>query len=268
MPLYTDENSPQPGHHIRVSPSSPQWQRKLEAPLRVIISAINEHPEHQDSSLVILWKTLTLMAPMSKAERQFKPDATAWARLYYHEVNGEFRARLEMTQELFSVLQTTPLDKNATEETLWQEHWNKVIWGNQYAIDQAESEVVAAAKTQAKGSGKGWNVGKGKRHWSSALIHNDQYSPYPFELDTVQVEAVAFCWNEYCDKLSSPSEKINSYAVATYQGKPADATSDDVEMGGADHPAQSGGTPAKASTMPPPAQIPKGKGRGRGPKGS
>ena len=96
-PLYTSETTPQPGHHIRVSPSSPQWQRKLESPLRVIIAAINDHPEHQDASLIILWKTLTLMAPVNKADRKFKPDAAASARLYYHEVGGEFRGRLELT---------------------------------------------------------------------------------------------------------------------------------------------------------------------------
>ena len=37
-PLYTSETAPQAGRHIRVSPCAPQWQRKLEAPLRVLIA--------------------------------------------------------------------------------------------------------------------------------------------------------------------------------------------------------------------------------------
>ena len=43
-PIYTDDHTAIPNKHVRVSPSSPQWQRKLEAPLRVILACLNEHP--------------------------------------------------------------------------------------------------------------------------------------------------------------------------------------------------------------------------------
>ena len=62
-PLYIDEATPQPNRHARVSPCTPQWQRKLEMPLRVLIQALNNHPETTGKRLVILWKTLTIMAP-------------------------------------------------------------------------------------------------------------------------------------------------------------------------------------------------------------
>ena len=88
IPLYVDEQTPQHGVHIRVSPCSPQWQRKLEAPIRVLLSCINSHPDFQTTppSIFVLWKTLALMAPT--AQRGFQEDAIAWARLFYSEVGG------------------------------------------------------------------------------------------------------------------------------------------------------------------------------------
>ena len=44
-PLYSDANTPQAGRHIRVSPCAPQWQRKLESPLRVLIAVCNAHED-------------------------------------------------------------------------------------------------------------------------------------------------------------------------------------------------------------------------------
>ena len=57
-PLYSDESTPVHGKHIRVSPSSPQWQRKLELPLRIILSVINSHPDYTagGNKMTILWK--------------------------------------------------------------------------------------------------------------------------------------------------------------------------------------------------------------------
>ena len=45
-PVYTDESTAVKGHHVKVAPCSPQWQRKLESPLRVLLSCINSHPDH------------------------------------------------------------------------------------------------------------------------------------------------------------------------------------------------------------------------------
>ena len=51
MPLYIDQNTPQPNRHIRVSPFTPQWQRKLEAPRRVLIAACNRAPRNAGETL-------------------------------------------------------------------------------------------------------------------------------------------------------------------------------------------------------------------------
>ena len=44
-PLYHTAEQPVAGRHVKVSPCAPQWQRKLEAPLRVVLSAVNAHEE-------------------------------------------------------------------------------------------------------------------------------------------------------------------------------------------------------------------------------
>ena len=219
MPLYIDQNTPQPNRHIRVSPFTPQWQRKLEAPLRVLIAACNAHPETQGKRLIILWKTLTLMQPTD--DRDFKPDHTAWARLFYEERDRTFRGRLEVVQEFAALLNGPPLSKTEGEETLWSECWNQTIWGNQLELDEMERAAYHTARQQAVTSGSGTNFGRGRKHWSQALLHQSTFSPYPFELDFCGVDKVAFVWDELCDKCQKPDEKIGSYEVATYAGKPA-----------------------------------------------
>ena len=61
VPLYTDESPPVPKSHIRTSPASPQWQRKLELPLRIVLACINATDHTATTRLTVLWKTLTIM---------------------------------------------------------------------------------------------------------------------------------------------------------------------------------------------------------------
>ena len=154
-----------------------------------MLSCINSHPDHNSSSrLTILWKTLTILSPVQDAD--FHEDITAWARLHYYQSEGEFRGRLEVVQQLRrDILEGRPIDQNAT---LWQEQWNKLLWGPQLELDKAEAASFAQAITQAGLTGKGAQLGKGKRHWSNVTIYTNDYEPYPFDLDMVVVEAVYF----------------------------------------------------------------------------
>ena len=70
VPLYQDGSTPVRGHHIRATPSSPQFQRKLEIPLRVLLQALNVQEAGMPSQVVILWKTLTVMAPQESILRR------------------------------------------------------------------------------------------------------------------------------------------------------------------------------------------------------
>ena len=218
-PLYKDDNTPVHGHHIRIAPCSPQWQRKLESPLRVLLSCINLNKDHNASSkLTILWKSLTLLAP--KDGDDIQEDITAWARLFYYEENGEFQGRLEVVKELSQIMQSPPSETTTPETTMWAEQWNRIMWGAQYELDQAEAQAVAAAKSQATVSGKGLQLGKGKRHWSSVAIHTNYYEPFPFNLQLIVVDKVYFSWDEMCDKFKAQQHKVGNYSICTVQGKP------------------------------------------------
>ena len=89
----------------------------------MVLSAVNAHEDWQGMTLTILWKSLTVMKPSQ--ERDFIPDHTAWARLFYEEKEGVFRGRLEVAQELANLL-LSPGSAGSGEESLWTEHWNSV----------------------------------------------------------------------------------------------------------------------------------------------
>ena len=260
-PLYSDPTTPQAGRHIRVSPCAPQWQRKLESPLRVLIAVCNVHEDCENKRLTIFWKSLTLMAPTGSPD--FDHTAVAWARLFYEESEGTFKGRLEVSHAMSRVMMSPPSNVDSREESLWTEKWNEVMWGQQLLLDQIDHTAYAAAKADAKGTGKGANFA-GRRHWSNTLLHNSYFSPYPLELELVQVEAVAFIWDKFCTKAAAPNECIGDLKMCTYGGKPAPPTAEapDAEMG---EPATTPPTQFSKAPAPVPA---KGRGRGKGVKGS
>ena len=221
LPLYTDETTPHHGSHIKCSPCSPQWQRKLEAPIRVILSVINKHPDFADQNaknIFVLWKTLTVMKPCEK--REFQEDHIAWARLFYSAESGEFRGRLELHHDLYQLCMSGPDNVHAEESTLWAEQCNLVLWGPQRELDQAETTQYVEAKKQSIGTGKGVSKGKTKKHWSAPFTYNSYSVPFPFELDVVSAEAIAFSWDEYCTKSGGEAHRVNDPKACTYVGKP------------------------------------------------
>lgn len=193
-PLYWDPTSPVPNKHIRCTPSSPQFQRKLEAPLRVVLQVINQDPQHPNPQLTILWKTLTVMEPQTT--RNFDGQATAWARLHYVQKDAELRGRLEVVPDLLTLLNSFARDSTG-EQTVWQQCWAKTMFGNQLELDDAD-RMAEAARDTAKG--KGLRGGKGARHWTHQHIWFNALNPFPLELDITVVDEIAFCWDEYCDK--------------------------------------------------------------------
>ena len=130
-------------------------------------------------------------------------------------------------------------------------------------LDKEEAASFAQAKTQAGLTGKGAQLGKGKRHWSHVAIDTNDYEPYPFELDMVVVEAVYFSWDEMCDKFKAEQHKIGDYGVA--QGKPPVSVGATLrtEASQAPIPASQNAPAAKASSAandPWVDYVPKGKG--------
>ena len=150
-PLYSDPTTPQAGRHIRVSPCAPQWQRKLESPLRVLIAVCNAHEDCENKRLTILWKSLTLMAPTDSPD--FDHTAVAWARLFYEESEGTFKGRLEVSPDMSKIMMSGPSNVDSKEESLWTEKWNEVMWGQQLLLDQIDHSAYTTAK--AEGHRKG-----------------------------------------------------------------------------------------------------------------
>ena len=241
-PFYMNETTPHQNVHIKVSPCSPQWQRKLESPLRVVLSCINNHPDFTSApvNIFVLWKTLTIMQPC--ARREFQEDAIAWARLFYSGESGEFRGRLELHPDLMKICVGPPANVGAEEPNLWGEQWNLTQWGPQRELDLAEEATYEQAKKESLGSGKGIAKGKPRRHWSTPFTYTSYANPFPYELDVLSVERIAFCWDEYCIKSGSPKSCVGDMKVSAYGGKPdspdhnaqgyADDEQQDATMGG------------------------------------
>ena len=204
-PYWSNATTPVRNTHIRATPASPQFQRKLEIPLRVVLSALNL-VEAEKNQVTILWKTLTIMMPQT--QREFDEQATAIARLHYTTESGNLVGTLEVNPYLWDLLKTTPPSwAMADEETTWEHAWNKVVFGVQHELDVAERELYSTAQAVAKGSGKGMKLGRPPRHWtaptifSSVLRHvtyRDKNPPAtswsPFVLDPMG-------WTQFWDKL-------------------------------------------------------------------
>ena len=218
-PLYLSETQSVKNAHIRASPASPQFQRKLEIPLRVVLHALNQL-DTKKNQVVILWKSLTIMSPQEV--RAFDDQQTACARLFYTTESGQLKGYMELDTDLFNALQTTPPEWLMTDETtIWNYAWNHVVFGIQHEMDVAEKQLFKEASAVSKGNGKGLKIGKGSRHWTGPAVFSSESAPYPVELSVTRVDQVAYVWDEYCDKFNESSKKCGDYKMATYKGRPA-----------------------------------------------
>ena len=218
VPYWKDAWTSVRNTHIRATPASPQFQRKLEIPLRVILKAINT-VEADKNQVVILWKTLTIMQPQTT--REFDEQIEAIARLHYTTENGALAGTLEVNPYLWDLLKTTPPSwAMADEDSVWDYCWNATVFGVQHELDVAERELFHSALAVSKGDGRGLKLGRPPRHWSAPAIYSSEHAPFPLDLNVKRVDTVAFVWDEYCDKFQENSRKCGDYKAATYKGAP------------------------------------------------
>ena len=52
------------------------------------------------------------------------------------------------------------------------------------------------------------------------MVHSSYYAPFPFALNIVEVDHIAFSWDEYCTKCGATQQMVGDPAACTYQGKP------------------------------------------------
>ena len=178
-------------------------------------------------------KTLTLMEPGS--DRSFNSDVQTWGRLFYSENNAEFKGRLEITPPRKAAVAAKPVKVRAEEPDLWSELEPNHL-----------GQRTGWTGPKLLHTGKGVNKGKGRRRWSQALIRNDYYPPYPFTLEICAVEQIAFCWDEYGQKMGKQDECVG--VTLAWQQPPLPTKGAETAAGGDT-------VMAEASTTPQPSQA-------------
>ena len=146
-PLWKDNQTSLKGKYVRATPCSPMFQRKMEVPIRVLIALINESELLENKQVTILWKTLTIMQP--QANRDFDPQAQAFARTHYFEEAGELKGFLEVVPELSKAMKATP-PIGATEPNCWEHLWCRIVYGIQHEIDLADKDQFQKAMTSSQ----------------------------------------------------------------------------------------------------------------------
>jgi hypothetical protein len=129
---------------LRVTPSSPLYQRKKEGLLRVFIKAINSHPDYQSLDLTPLWHTLTLMEP--QAARGYDSEALAWLKITFERARstGELVAQCTMIMELHKIISHVPQEAGEDGESLRHTAWRDQPYTRQ--LEEDKTEIQASQK--------------------------------------------------------------------------------------------------------------------------
>ena len=225
-PLYSDATTPVPGKHVQVLYSTPQFQRKLEVPLRILMRALNNTSEFENCNMVPLWKSLTLMYPVDS--KDFQADARACASVEYSNKNDQLTCTLHIREDVCVHIRadSSTVDEDGHPVTIWSKAWDDQLWGPSWeedALDAATKEAMSVDSLAHRNKGSTKGKGKGK-HWSHMLVHLDYYNPFPIPVEWKLYEGdsmIPFNWNEYCMKFKKGDEKVEESKAFTFQGKPS-----------------------------------------------
>ena len=221
-PLYADGSTAVGGKHIQVLYSTPQYQRKLEAPLRILMKALNNCAQYTDCNMVPLWKSLTLMFPIDSKEIQ--EDARACAHVEYLERNGQLVCKLHVHNEIVPYLteeHQTALHEDGSKCDQWEAAWYSQLWGTSLTEDELEAAAKQSMTDGKAPPGITHRKGKGKgKHWAQALVYADSHNPFPIPIEWKAQDGIPFNWNEYCMKFNKADMKVDEDKAVTMQGKP------------------------------------------------
>ena len=161
----------------------PPYQRKLEGVVRVILNALNMHPDYHNAKFTILWRSLTIMEP--QVAKEHDPDHIAIAQVDFPLTpTGEMKCQVTIMKDSADKLGYHTAEN--PEEDLWTTSWNKQWWGRQMEEDDldraAATGVVDAANTPQKGKGKSARRSVGV-HWTKGFTTTSYENPFPLELE-------------------------------------------------------------------------------------
>ena len=132
------------GKVLRVTPCTPLFARKKEGVLRVLMNAINAHPDHAHCELTPLWHSLTLMRPQPQGHREFDDTLPAWAQVKFQRTQtGKAICELHLDTDALAVINTPSDPATPNSPSLWEKSWNDQWWGRMADLDVAESANIA-----------------------------------------------------------------------------------------------------------------------------
>jgi hypothetical protein len=152
-PLLYNGYTPVPGKHIKTSPGIPAYQRKFEAPIRVLLSVLNRSDEHKGAVFTTLWPQLTVMSPQTT--KDFDPDHNAIARIVINENCGQAKVTMFIHYSILPILeklsQQVHPDGAHLPYTVWEDEWDRQFLGRQAEEDRAEEQTAAVILTTMQG---------------------------------------------------------------------------------------------------------------------
>ena len=170
------------GARLRLTPATPRFQRRLEAPLRVLLGALNEHPEYCGKEITVLWDTLTLLAPQT--QRAYDPKHEACAQIAFEktsEAQGDLKCVIRITYAMHTHIYTedgvkTKAKGDPTDSTYFSTAWEKQFQKSQYDMDATENfaltgDMAKAAEPSTVLPHVASHLRRG--HWSMALTLPD-----------------------------------------------------------------------------------------------
>ncbi len=198
-----------------------------------MMRALNATSLYKDLQMIPLWKTLTLMKPAQT--KDFDPDAIAGCSITYEDKDHtEMTCTIHILGELIRAIaeEGDETDADGAAISHWTAAWNMQMYGVTMVEDQLESEAknqmsvdsthhtAPPGLTGSKGKGKGKSKSK---HWAAALVHVDYANPFPIKVNWkiyLDDDYIPYNWNDYCQKMNQPDQKVDDKHAITTKGKP------------------------------------------------
>jgi hypothetical protein len=202
-PQFTWKDGTETKAKIRTAPSSPDFQRQLEVPLRTVHRLLNT--KFDKMQFVTLWKSLTVMYPQHKAA--YDEDHKAIFKLEYvaHPTTGDVIANIHCTTELAQYMNLKAPPPSQDTQSLWQKCWTGQITGRENEIN----DTIGAANITVEQEGKG-PTGK---HWSAEFTKYSNTN-FPFKIKLIvyaEDDDIEFDWKEYQHKMQKFQDKNSDW---------------------------------------------------------
>ena len=240
-PQFTWADQTESKAKIRTAPSSPDFQRQLEVPLRTVHRLLNT--KFDKMQFVTLWKSLTVMYPQHKAAYDEEHKAIFKLEYVAHPTTGDVIANIHCTTELAQYMNLKAPPPSQDAQSLWQKCWTGQITGRENEMN----DTIGAANTTVEQEGKG-PTGK---HWSAEFTKYSNTN-FPFKIKLIvyaEDDDIDFDWSEYQHKMQKFQDKNSDWKDTRGKNTVGGNNSDWYKGGGSEptQPSQSAASPSYSS---------------------